>query len=88
MNRVSVLGAESERMRKCPGTAPPGPSAGARDKMNPTGIMCKRVELLDQIDKNATRSGLGEDVGEHHDAGDVLETDTTSRVTRSRRNSA
>ena len=33
----------------------------------------KRVELLDQIDKNATRSGLGEDVGEHHSAGDVLD---------------
>ena len=44
MNRVSVLGAGSERMRKCPGTAPPGPSVGARvqrDKMNPTGIMQK-----------------------------------------------
>ena len=41
--------------------------------MNPTGISCKRVELLDQIDKHATRSGLGEDVGEHHDAGDVLD---------------
>ena len=76
MNRVSVLGAGSERMRKCPGTAPPGPSARREGQTTSEGM--KVVKLLDQASEDGPRGSLREQVSEHHDAGEVFDGDNAT----------
>ena len=63
-------------MRKCPGTAPPGPSAGREGQTNSEGM--KVVKLLDKASKDGPRGSLREQVGEHHDAGEVFDRDNAT----------
>ena len=60
----------------CPGTAPPGPSAGREGQTNSEGM--KVVKLLDQASEDGPRDSLREQVGDHHDAGEVFDGDDTT----------
>ena len=53
------------------GTAPPGPSAGREGQTNSEGM--KVVKLLDQASEDGPRDSLREQVGDHHDAGEVFD---------------
>ena len=70
------LAAANSSIYRCPGTAPPGPSAGREGQTNSEGM--KVVKLLDQASEDGPRDSLREQVGDHHDAGEVFDGDDTT----------
>ena len=59
-----------------PGNSPSGPSAGREGRTTSEGM--KVIKLLDQASKNGPRGSLREQVGEHHDAGEVFDRDNAT----------
>ena len=59
-----------------PGNSPSWPECGARGTNESKGM--EVVKLLDQTCKGGPRGSLCEQVGEHHDAGEVFDRDNAT----------